>query len=158
MKRIKFNKILKNPAPKHFKKAPYLVPGVEPLRGEFTNRKEAVKHCNNIARQLNLAAVEINLIYIEAFTVYRRLIFNLKNAEAINQQFNNFHFNFNRLFIVTANYEHFVFINFNKCHEAIKKALQLLQEEARANYDFNLLLELKSLQKRLTVSAAWVSL
>lgn len=134
------------------------MPGVKPLRGEFTNRKEAVKHCNNIARQLNLAAVEINLIYIEAFTVYRRLIFNLKNPEAVNLELNHFHFNFNRLFIVTANYEHFVFINLKKCFEAIKKALQLLQEEVRANYDFNLLLELKTLNKRLNVAAGWASL
>lgn len=130
------------------------MPGVKPLRGEFTNRKEAVKHCNNIARQLNLAAVEINLIYIEAFTIYRRLIFHLKNAEEIKTLLNNFEFNFNRLFVVTANYEYFVFLNLEKCKKALQEALALLVLSSKQKFDYYLVNEIKTLQKRL-IALVW---
>lgn len=131
-----------------------MVVGPVPLGAKFENKKTAASHCVKVAEEINLAAFDLNNIYIETFTIYRRLIFHLKNAKEIKTLLNNFEFNFNRLFVVTANYEYFIFLNLEKCKKALQEALALLVLSSKQKFDYYLVNEIKTLQKRL-IALVW---
>lgn len=147
MQKIKFDKILTNPARPPYIRPRYVVPGPEHIRKTFDNKKKARAYCAGLTDKLNFLAIELNQFYLEIWNIYRKNIFYWPGL--LDQQIKNFEFNFNRLFVVTANYEYFLFINIKKCRQSLAACLCLLITEAKGRNFYLLVNELKGIENRI---------
>lgn len=147
MKKIIFNKILLNPVRPPYIRPRYIVPGPEGVRAEFENKKKARAYCFGLSEKINLKVIELNRLYCEVWQIYREAFFYWPGL--LDREIKNFEFAFNRLFVVTSNYEYFLFINLDKCRRALAACLCLLIAEAKGRNFYLVVNTLKSFENRL---------
>lgn len=148
MQKIVFNKIYLNPQRAPYKRPRYLVPGPEGVRATFENKKKARAYCAGLSENLNLKAVELNLVFCEVLQLYQKNWFYWPRL--LDLEIENFKFSFGRLFVVSgSNYEYFIFINFNKCRRALAACLCLLKNEAKGRNFYLVVSEVNNLENRL---------